>query len=76
MEFVSSVLRCEPALALSNLMGIPNADFLERTRGENLSARLWRLPLKSANALHRPIRAEESYFVLESENLIPAFCTS
>jgi len=27
----------------SNLMRIPNADFLERTGSENLSARLWRL---------------------------------
>jgi len=49
----------------SNLMNIPNADFLERTRSENLSARLWRLPPKSANTLHRHVRAEEFYFVLE-----------
>ncbi len=28
----------------SNLMKIPNADFLERTGSENLAARLWRLP--------------------------------
>jgi len=49
----------------SNLMRIPNADFLERTKSENLGARLWRLPPKSANTLHRHIRAEEFYFVLE-----------
>ena len=50
---------------LSNLMKIPNADYLERTRSENLSARLWRLPPKSANTLHKHIRQEEFYFVLE-----------
>ena len=35
----------------SNLMRIPNADYLERTGSENLGARLWRLPPKSANTL-------------------------
>ena len=49
----------------SNLMQIPNADFLERTGSENLSVRLWRLPPKSANTLHKHIRQEEFYFVLE-----------
>ena len=49
----------------SNLMKIPNADYLERTKSENLGARLWRLPPKSANTLHKHIRAEEFYFVLE-----------
>jgi mannose-6-phosphate isomerase-like protein (cupin superfamily) len=49
----------------SNLMKIPNADFLERTGSENLGARLWRLLPKSANTLHKHIRAEEFYFVLE-----------
>ena len=49
----------------SNLMEIPNADFLERTGSENLGARLWRLPPKSANTLHKHIRQEEFYFVLE-----------
>jgi mannose-6-phosphate isomerase-like protein (cupin superfamily) len=49
----------------SNLMKIPNADFLERTGSENLSARLWRLPPKSANTLHKHIRQEEFYFLLE-----------
>src|SRR5260221_1315493 len=49
----------------SNLMRIPNADYLERTGSEDLGARLWRLPPKSANTLHQHIRAEEFYFVLE-----------
>ena len=49
----------------SNMMKIPNADFLERTKSENLGARLWRLPPQSANTLHKHIRAEEFYFVLE-----------
>ena len=49
----------------SNLMRIPNADYLERTGSENLGARLWRMPPKSANTLHRHVRAEEFYFVLE-----------
>jgi mannose-6-phosphate isomerase-like protein (cupin superfamily) len=49
----------------SNLMKIPNADYLERTGSENIGARLWRLPPKSANIVHKYIRAEEFYFVLE-----------
>lgn len=49
----------------SNLMRIPNADYLERTGSENLGARLWRLPPKSANTLHKHIRSEEFYFVLK-----------
>jgi len=49
----------------SNLMRIPNADYLERTGSEKLGARLWRLPPKSANTLHKHIRQEEFYFVLE-----------
>src|SRR3974377_2003713 len=49
----------------SNLMQIPNADYLERTGSENIGARLWRLPPKSANTLHKHIRQEEFYFVLE-----------
>src|SRR6266403_649087 len=49
----------------SNLMKIPNADYLERTGSVNPGARLWRLPPKSANTLHKHIRAEEFYFVLE-----------
>lgn len=49
----------------SNLMRIPNADFLERTGSENLGARLWRMPPRSANTLHKHIRSEEFYFVLE-----------
>jgi len=46
-------------------MKIPNADFLERTKSEILGARLWRLPPKSANTLHRHPRMEEFYFVVE-----------
>jgi mannose-6-phosphate isomerase-like protein (cupin superfamily) len=49
----------------SNLMRIPNADYLERTGSEILGARLWRLPPQSANTLHKHIRTEEFYFVLE-----------
>ena len=49
----------------SNLMKIPNADFLERTGSENMGARFWRMPPWSANTLHKHIRAEEFYFVLE-----------
>jgi mannose-6-phosphate isomerase-like protein (cupin superfamily) len=54
----------------SNLMKIPNADFLERTGSENMGARLWRLPPKSASTLHKHIRAEEFYFVLEGTGRI------
>ena len=49
----------------SKPMKIPNADFLERTKSEILGARLWRLPPKSANTLHKHVLAEEFYFVLE-----------
>ena len=49
----------------SNLMKILNADYLERTGSENIGARLWRLPPKSANTLQKHIRSEEFYFVLE-----------
>ena len=49
----------------SNLMQIPNADILERTGSGNMGARLWRMPPKSANTLHKHLRAEEFYFVLE-----------
>ena len=55
---------------LSNMMKIPNADFLERTKSELLSARLWRLPPKSANTLHKHVRQEEFYFVLEGTGRI------
>jgi mannose-6-phosphate isomerase-like protein (cupin superfamily) len=50
---------------VASLMKIPNADFLERTGSENLAARLWRYPAKSAGTLHKHIRQEEFYFVLE-----------
>jgi mannose-6-phosphate isomerase-like protein (cupin superfamily) len=49
----------------SNMMRIPNADFLERTGSQILGARLWRLPPKSANTLHKHVKAEEFYFVVE-----------
>src|SRR6185369_4344015 len=49
----------------SNMMRIPNADYLERTKSEILGARLWRLPSRSANTLHRHPRMEEFYFVVE-----------
>lgn len=49
----------------SNLMKIPNADYLERTGSEFMGARLWKLPPRSANTLHKHIRAEEFFFVLE-----------
>ncbi|MFN2508825.1 MAG: hypothetical protein ABR589_08645 [Chthoniobacterales bacterium] len=35
----------------SNLMQIPNADYLERTGSENMGARLWRLPPKTPTGL-------------------------
>lgn len=53
------------------LMQIPNADFLGRTGSENLSARLSRLPPKSASTLHKHIRQEEFYFVLEGTGANP-----
>jgi mannose-6-phosphate isomerase-like protein (cupin superfamily) len=49
----------------SNLMRIPNADYLERTGSEILGARLWRMPPHSANTLHKHVVAEEFYFCLE-----------
>jgi mannose-6-phosphate isomerase-like protein (cupin superfamily) len=49
----------------SGLMKIPNADFIERTGSQNLGARLWRFPPRSANTLHKHIEQEEFYFVLE-----------
>jgi len=51
----------------SNLMKIPNADYLERTGSEILGARQWRLPPGSANTFHKHVKAEEFYFVLEGE---------
>ena len=45
---------------LSEMMKIPNADFLERTKSENLGARLWRLPPNSANTLHKHIWQKNS----------------
>ncbi len=54
----------------SNLMKIPNADFLERTGTQNLGARLWRFPPKSAGTLHKHISTEEFYFVIEGTGKI------
>jgi mannose-6-phosphate isomerase-like protein (cupin superfamily) len=54
----------------SNLMQIPNADFLERTGSEIMGARLWRLPPKSANTLHRHPLMEEFYFVVQGTGRI------
>ena len=54
----------------SNLMRIPNADFLERTGSEILGARLWRFPPQSANTLHKHIKAEEFYFVVQGTGRI------
>jgi len=54
----------------SNLMRIPNADYLERTGSEILGARLWRLPPQSANTLHKHIHSEEFYVVLEGTGRI------
>ena len=54
----------------SNLMRIPNADYLERTGSEILGARLWRLPPWSANTLHKHVCSEEFYFVLEGTGRI------
>jgi mannose-6-phosphate isomerase-like protein (cupin superfamily) len=51
-------------------MRVPNADYLERTGSEILGARLWRLPPRSANTLHKHVRAEEFYFVLEGTGRI------
>lgn len=54
----------------SSKMRIPNADYLERTGSELLGARLWRLPPRSANTLHKHVLAEEFYFVLEGTGRI------
>lgn len=54
----------------SNLMRIPNADYLERTGSGFLGARLWRLPPNTANTLHRHVRAEEFFFVVEGTGRI------
>jgi len=58
------------AWRLSNLMRIPNADFLERTGSENLGARLWRFPPGSASTFHKHVLAEEFYFVVEGTGRI------
>lgn len=50
---------------VTRMMKIPNADFLDRTGSEHLAARLWRLPPRSASTLHKHVRQEEFYFLLE-----------
>src|SRR5580698_7842592 len=55
----------ELLLGPSNIIKKPHADFLERTKSEILGARLWRLPPKSANTLHRHPKMEEFYFVVK-----------
>jgi mannose-6-phosphate isomerase-like protein (cupin superfamily) len=54
----------------SNIMQIPNADYLERTGSTLLGARLWRFPPKSATTLHKHVRQEEFYVVLEGTGRI------
>jgi mannose-6-phosphate isomerase-like protein (cupin superfamily) len=54
----------------SNMMQIPNADFLEGTQSEILGARLWRLPPNGAGTLHGHIQAEEFYFVVKGAGRI------
>jgi len=55
------------AWKVANPMKIPYTDLLEATGSEILGARLWRFPPKSANTLHKHVKAEEFYFVLEGE---------
>jgi mannose-6-phosphate isomerase-like protein (cupin superfamily) len=55
----------EYAWKVASPMQIPYADLLDRSGSEILGARLWRFPPKSANTLHRHVKAEEFYFVLE-----------
>ena len=55
----------ELAWKTANPMKIPYADYLEQTKSQILGARIWRFPPKSANTLHKHVRAEEFYFVLE-----------
>lgn len=59
------ILPTEQVWKVANPMKVPYADLLERTKSEIMGARLWRFPPKSANTLHRHIKAEELYFVLE-----------
>jgi len=55
----------DQAWQVAKPMRIPYVDLLEHTKSEIFGARLWRLPPKSANTLHRHVKAEEFYFVLE-----------
>ena len=59
-------------MAAIPLMKIPNADFLERTGSENLSARLWRLP-PGARARCTSTSGRGFYFVIEGNRAAYAF---
>lgn len=58
------------AWKVANPMKIPFVDLLEHTKSEILGARLWRFPPMSANTLHKHMKAEEFYFVLEGTGRI------
>ena len=62
----------EPAAgALCEISAVVSTpDSFEMNGSEILGARLWRLPPKSANTLHKHVRAEEFYFVLEGTGRI------
>jgi mannose-6-phosphate isomerase-like protein (cupin superfamily) len=53
------------AWKVANPMKIPFVDLLEHTKSEILGARIWRFPPQSASTLHKHVKAEEFYFVLE-----------
>ena len=55
---------------VANPMKLLSADLLQGGASEILGARLWRLPPGSANTLHRHVKAEELYFVLEGTGRI------
>ena len=55
----------------SNLMKIPNADFLERTGSEVLGARMWKLPPGSAMTLHKHQEEDLSVFYPEDPKQLP-----
>ena len=55
---------------VANPMKVPYTDLLEASNSEMMSARIWRLPAKSANTWHKHVKAEEFYFVLEGTGRI------
>lgn len=68
MKPITGYVRVRPedhVWKVANPMKIPYTDLLESTGSEILGARLWRFPPKSANTLHKHVKAEEYYFVLE-----------